>query len=266
MANFKSLYKSSKRSILMINIILYFLVFVSMIGQIVLNNWNNVFLCIITLLLFMIPYLINSKSQFTLPNVLEILILLFIFSAGILGEIQNFYSIFNYWDTILHTLNGFLCAAIGFALIDILNNTEKFHIALSPVFVAIVAICFSMTVGILWEFWEFGVDTIFYRDMQKDKIINTISSVSLNSKNENPPKVINNITKTIIYYTENNGEPVQLEISGGYLDVGLNDTMKDLLVNFFGAIIFSVIGILYINNRNKYKFLESFFPKRSKPL
>ena len=70
----------------------------------------------------------------------------------------------------LHTTNGFLMGAIGFALIDILNKSPNFHISLSPVFVAVVALCISMTVGVLWEFFEFGMDTLFSTDMQKDKI------------------------------------------------------------------------------------------------
>lgn len=246
----------NKRYILMINIILYFLVIASLVVQVIRHNWNNVFLCAITSLLFTVPYFINKKLQINLPNILEIIILLFIFSSEILGEIQNFYGIFKHWDTILHTLNGFLCAAIGFALIDILNNTEKFHICLSPIFVALVAICFSMTIGILWEFCEFGIDSFFYQDMQKDSIVSNISSVSFNNKNEKPPIRINNIEKTVIFYRNPSGELVQKQINGGYLDLGLKDTMKDLIVNFIGAIIFSIIGLLYIKDRDKYRFIE----------
>lgn len=248
----------NKRYILMINVILYFLVIASLVVQIFRNNWNNVFLCAITLVLFTIPYFVNKKLQINLPNVLQVIVLLFIFSSEILGEIQNFYGIFKHWDTILHTLNGFLCAAIGFALIDILNNTEKFHIHLSPVFVALVAICFSMTIGVLWEFCEFGVDTFLNQDMQKDSIVSNITSVSFNDKNEKPPISINNIEKTVVYYWNNDGELLEKQIAGGYLDLGLKDTMKDLIVNFIGAIIFSIIGLLYIKDRDKYKFIEKF--------
>lgn len=100
------------------------------------------FLGILTLILFTIPSIIDRKLNIKLPNALETVILLFIFSAEILGEIQNFYGIFKFWDTMLHTINGFLCAAIGFSLIDILNRSPKFHLKMSPIFVALVAFCF----------------------------------------------------------------------------------------------------------------------------
>ena len=80
------------------------------------------------------------------------------------------------WDTVLHTLNGFLMAAIGFALVDILNRNKKISFQLSPAFLAVVAFCFSMTIGVIWEFFEFGMDQIFHLDMQKDTIVNTIYS------------------------------------------------------------------------------------------
>ncbi len=175
------------------------------------------------------------------------------------GEVNNFYGFIPYWDTILHTLNGFLCAAIGFSLIDILNKNENFHMKLTPIFVALVAFCFSMTIGVLWEFLEYGVDSILREDMQKDTIIRDISSVYLDPEQDNNAIKIDNINKTLIYSTEN-GEEVITVIEGGYLDIGIKDTMKDLIVNFIGAITFSIIGLLYIQDRDGYKFAENFMP------
>lgn len=210
--------------------------------------------------LFLLPTIIQRSLNVTLPNTLEIIILLFIFSAEILGEINNFYGLFKHWDTILHTINGFLCAAIGFSLIDLLNRTERFHITLSPLFVALVAFCFSMTIGVLWEFFEFGVDKILRMDMQKDEIVSSISSVSLDPDNHNKPIVINNIRSTAIYSVDNQGNTLVTTIPNGYLDLGLNDTMIDLLVNFIGASVFSILGLLYIKDRDEYKFVEHFLP------
>ena len=79
----------------------------------------------------------------------------------------------------LHTTTGFLCAATGFALIDILNRNSKIKFQLSPIYVAVAAFCFSMTVGVLWEFFEFGMDRLFMMDMQKDTVVNAITSVML---------------------------------------------------------------------------------------
>ena len=256
----KEFYINDKKSTLIIYVILRFLVILSIIFQIIRNNWNNVFLGILTLFLFTIPYFVDKKLNISLPNALEIIILLFIYSAQILGEIQNFYGIFKHWDTILHTINGFLCAAVGFSLIDILNRYEKFHIHLSPAFVALVAFCFSMTIGVLWEFFEFGADSFFNTDMQKDRVVQSISSVTLNPEGKNNPISLDNISHTEIYSSNKNGESVVTTIENGYLDIGIKDTMKDLIVNFIGATVFSIIGLLYIKDRDEYKFAEKFIP------
>ncbi len=244
-------------------VVLRFLVILTMITQLLRGNYENVFMCILTLILFLIPTIIDKRLNIALPNALEIIILLFIFSAEILGEVQNFYGTFKHWDTMLHTINGFLCAAIGFSLIDILNRSEKFHSKMTPISVALVAFCFSMTVGVLWEFFEFGMDITFNTDMQKDRIIQTVSSVSLNPEGKNKPVTIKNIKNTTIQYIEN-GEEKTLTIADGYIDIGIRDTMKDLFVNFIGAVVFSIIGFLYIKDRDEYKFAEKFMPKLKK--
>lgn len=241
-------------------VVLRFFVIITMVTQLLRGNYENMFLCILTLVLFMIPSIIDKRLNITLPNALETIILLFIFSAEILGEVQNFYGIFKHWDTMLHTINGFLCAAIGFSLIDILNRSEKFHAKMTPISVALVAFCFSMTVGVLWEFFEYGMDTFFNTDMQKDRIIQTVSSVTLNPEGKNKPVTIRNIDKTTIHYLENGAEK-EITIVDGYLDIGIKDTMKDLFVNFIGAVMFSIIGWLYIKDRDEYKFAEKFMPK-----
>ena len=249
----------NKKATATVYFVLRFLVIVTLILQLLKGNYENVFMCLLTLVLFLIPIIIDRKLNIKLPNTLEIIIFLFIFSAEILGEVQNFYGIFKYWDSILHTINGFLCAAIGFSMIDILNRSNKFHKMLTPAFVALVAFCFSMTIGVLWEFIEYGMDKTFNTDMQKDRIVTTISSTLLNGEGKNQEEVIKNIEKTIIYGTLN-GEKTTITINGGYLDLGINDTMKDLIVNFIGAVVFSIIGLLYIKNRDEYKFAEEFMP------
>ena len=253
----------SKRN-MTIYLILRGLVILTLIRQIVLGNWNNVFLCGLTLVLFIIPAMIEKKLNLALPDALQVLILLFIYSAEILGEINEFYIVIPHWDTILHTLNGFLCAAVGFSTIDILNQKDFFHATMSPIFVALVAFCFSMTIGVMWEFFEFSADQILRYDMQKDTIVDTISTVKLDPDGKNKVVVINNIEKTIIQSRDKDGNLKEIIIEGGYLELGINDTMQDLIVNFIGAIIFSILGLLYIANRDKYKFAENFIPKLRK--
>ncbi len=227
-------------------------VIASLIMSFVRREYENAFVCVLCLTLFLAPTFIEKRLKIDLPSTLEIVVLLFIFSAEILGEIHNYYNKFPAWDTILHTINGFLFAAFGFSLLDIINRNSKFKFVLSPIYLAIVAFCFSMTIGIFWEFFEFGCDLIFATDMQKDFIINTISSVKLNPTGENVPVVVNNITSTVAGGTD-------LGING-YLEIGLYDTMKDLIVNFVGALIFSFIGFFYIKNRGRGEFARHFVP------
>ena len=144
-------------------------------------------------------------------------------------------------------------------MIDILNRSTKFHKMLTPAFVALVAFCFSMTVGVLWEFIEYGMDKTFNTDMQKDAIVTTVSSTLLNEEGKNKEEVIKDIEKATINGNYNGKESV-ITIDGGFLDIGLNDTMKDLIVNFIGAIVFSILGLLYIKNRDEYRFAEEFMP------
>lgn len=227
-----------------VELALMVLVAISIVRQFFLGNYHNMFLGILTLLLFMVPKLIEKKLRVEISIGLETVILVFIFCAEILGEINAFYVRIPIWDTILHTTNGFLMAAIGFALIDIFNRSERFSIKMSPFFVAFVAFCFSMTVGVLWEFFEFGMDWFFQTDMQKDWILPAISSVKLNPDGANVP------VKVAIESVMINGEEWNL---GGYLDVGIVDTMKDLMVNFVGAIVFSIVGVIYLRRRGEGK-------------
>lgn len=256
MKNIKEAYKENRKGVLVVYLLLRFLVILVMVRQIFLHNYWNAFLCILVLIQFLIPYFITKKLKIELPSIFEIIILLYIFSSEVLGEIQNFYGVFKHFDTVLHTLNGFLCAAVGFSLIDLCNNnSEKFN--LSPLYLTIVAFCFSMTIGVLWEFLEYSIDKVMLSDMQKDKLVTKISSVYLNPDGKNKAIVIDDINKTIIYTGD--GETI---IDGGYLDLGLNDTMKDLIVNFVGAVVFSIFGYLYVINRDKYKIAEKFMPKK----
>ena len=238
-------------------LVLRVLVILTLISQFLNGNFENVFFCVLSLVLFVMPTILERQLKIDLPNVLEIVILLFIFSAWILGEVQTYYTIFPYWDTILHTLNGFLCAAIGFSLVDLLNRHERVSLSMSPLFMAIVAFCFSMTVGVLWEFFECGMDLLFLGDMQKDAVVNTISSVMLDPSGGQRPQVIRDITDVIVVA---GGEEIALGL-GGYLDIGLLDTMEDLLVNFIGAVTFSIVGYFYVKNRGRGWFARNFIPK-----
>ena len=257
MNNQKNNTQTKEKVRITINLVLRILVIVSLIIQLFLREWGNAFLCVVTLLLFTLPKLIEDKYKIELPNVLESIVYIFIFASAILGEINNFYEKIPFWDTILHTLNGFICAGIGFSLVDLFNQNSK-RINLSPLYVAIVAFCFSMTVGVVWEFYEFTCDQVVKTDMQKDTIIKSISSVALNEKKENKPVKIYDIESTTIKTKDGK----EITINGGYLDIGLDDTMKDLFVNLIGAFVFSCIGYAYVKNREKNRFASNFIQKK----
>ena len=242
------------RSSFIVYFTLRILVIVMLVLQLLNRNYENVFFCGLTLLLLVMPSLVQVTFKVELPTTLEIFILVFIFAAEILGEISEFYLVFPFWDTVLHTINGFLAAAIGFSMVDLLNRSEKIVFNLSPLFTAIVAFCFSMTIGVIWEFFEFGMDQLLGYDMQKDTVIHALRSVTLDPEGRNVPYVISNITETVV-----NGRDLGI---GGYLDIGLIDTMQDLIVNFVGASVFSVIGFFFVKNRGKGRIVGRFIPRR----
>lgn len=225
------------RSTFVIFVILRILVIIVGVRQFFVGNYENVFLCAATLVLFMVPAFIEKLFKVHLPSILEIVVLVFIFAAEILGEIGDYYVKFAFWDTMLHVTTGFLAAAVGLSLIDILNRSTRIGLSLSPLFVALVSFCFSMTIGVLWEFFEFGADVLFLTDMQKDTVVTNISSVLLNPEPINKSIIIKDITETVV-----NGQSLGIN---GYLDIGLYDTMKDLFVNFVGAVTFSLFGFFY---------------------
>ncbi len=247
-------YHNSNRSSLIVYVILRTIIILIMIRQIFLAQWHNVFLCVLSLLLMFIPLFLRTTFKINLPSVLETTVFIFVFAAEILGEMANFYGHIPIWDTMLHTTTGFLAAAVGFGTIDLLNTHSK-RLNMTPLFVALVSFCFSMTVGVVWEFFEYSADTLLKTDTQKDEIITMISSVELHPEGKNQEVRINDIAYTIIF-DENDNELTRID--NGYLDIGLHDTMKDMFVNMVGAIVFSIFGFLYIYKRDKYKFAETF--------
>lgn len=249
----KKFYKENDKKTMIVFIILRLLIILCMIRELINGYYTNAMFCILSLFLFILPYIIEKTFKIDFPSALERIVFIFIFSAEILGEINNFYGNVPFWDVALHTVSGFLCGSIGFSLIYLLNKKAK-QIKLSPVFVALVSFCFSMTVGIVWEMFEYGMDVIFKTDMQKDEYVEVINTVELDPEFANNVVIVDGITYTIAY-DKNNNKLVEFD---GYLDIGLHDTMSDLIVNFIGAITFSVFGYLYVSNEEKYKLAGNF--------
>ena len=257
-------FTKGNRAALIVYQVLTVVVIAALVVQAIQGNYEHCFTCVLTLILFLVPNFLEKKLKVTMPQTLEVIIILFIFSAQMLGELRAFYLKFPWWDTMLHTMNGFLMAAIGFSLVDILNENENFKFDLSPMFIAVVSFCFSMTIGVLWEFFEFFADIVMEMDMQKDTIITAFSSVDFNSAGLNVPVRISGIDEIIMRggNLALDGAPInEYVVNGGYIDMGIIDTMNDLIVNFIGAVVFSVLGYVYIKNRGK-GFAAKFIPKR----
>ena len=217
------------------------------------GQWENAVTCLMTLGLLMIPSLLERKMHIGLPAVMEILMISFVFAANILGEIQAFYQKLPMLDTALHAVNGFICAGVGFGLINILNCDRRVKLSLSPLFVVLFSFCFSMTAGTVWEFFEFGMDVFFGKDMQKDAVVTAIRS-HLPAK-DGGMFIAENIKNTAV-----NGQGLGVD---GYLDIGLYDTMKDLLVNFAGAVVFNTLGFVYLKGRKRHTgFIKNFIPEK----
>lgn len=88
--------------------------------------------CVLTLGLLMLPLFIDRKLSVALPSVLETIVVLFVFAANVMGELGAFYEKIPIWDSLLHTVNGFICAGVGFGLTDILNRSERVNGASRP--------------------------------------------------------------------------------------------------------------------------------------
>ena len=218
------------------------------------GKWENVMTCVLTLALLMLPLFIERKLSVALPSVLETVVVLFVFAANVMGELGAFYEKIPIWDSLLHAVNGFICAGVGFGLTDILNRSKRVKMSLSPIFVCLFSFCFSMTAGTVWELFEFGMDALFGKDMQKDTLVSSISTHLLSGGGS--VVTISDIRDTAV-----NGQSLGVN---GYLDIGLYDTMKDLAVNFAGAAVFNTAGYFYLKGRKKHTaFIKNFIPSKS---
>ncbi|MDY5595323.1 MAG: hypothetical protein SPF59_06670 [Oscillospiraceae bacterium] len=231
--------------------VLRFIVIVSLVLSCIRKDYESAWVCVLVLVLYMLPRIVQQNFHIELPSALEIIILVLIFAGEILGELRSYFIYFPHWDTLLHTTSGFVSAAFGYSMVDLLNRNKPQHIQLSPIYLALVSFCFSMTVGVIWEFFEFGMDNFFHMDMQKDTVIHAFSSVNLDPTASNIPVRVEDITDVAV-----NGTSLGL---GGYLDIGLYDTMEDLFVNFIGALTFSVIGYFSAKS-GKNSIAKNFVP------
>lgn len=161
--------------------------------------------CLLGVAAMFLPSLIEKRWKFDIPNIMEVLYVIFLYCAIFLGEVRNFYYVVPHWDTILHTFSGAMLGALGFSVVSLMNDTEKWKLNLSPAFVAFFAFCFSITLGVIWEIYEFSFDGLLGLNMQKFALEDGKLLIGRNA---------------------------------------LLDTMKDLIVDGIGALVISIIGFI----------------------
>jgi len=166
--------------------------------------------CVMGVVVMMLPGILERKLRVVIPSGMLVAFAVFLFCGVYLGEVHYFYYKVPHWDTMLHTFSGFALGAVGFSLINILNKSESTPLSLSPAFAAVFAFCFAITIGVIWEIYEFTVDTLAGLNMQK--------------------------------YMLESGEMLIGRAA-------LADTMKDLIVDALGALVISVVGYVSMKNK-----------------
>jgi len=208
-------------------------------------------------LVLFVPYLLQKLFKIKFSPFLKIFLYFYIFGGATLGTIYNFHGMGIHWDTIMHVLTGFLAMGICIAIfrdmvkIDIIKK--------SPMYIVLSAFCLSVTIGSVWEFYEYGADKIFKTDMHDDVLINEIHSYLLQEENMRKTVSITGIEKTVLYDKDDN---LLFVIKGGYLDVGFNDVMKDMIVHAGASLVFAIMIFPYYKN-NKLRFMRHFVPERA---
>lgn len=164
--------------------------------------------CVLGVIVIHIPAFLERKFRFSIPRTLYIMYLIFLYCAIFLGEIRDYYYHVPHWDSILHTFSSLMSGAFGFMVVDILNRDRHTSINLSPLFVSVFAFCFSISIGTLWEIYEFAFDGLLGLNMQKFRLADG----------------------TLLIGHE-----------------ALTDTMKDIILDTLGALAASVIGFFHLH-------------------
>lgn len=212
----------------------YFLVLCALCYGIVISDFRIMFISMLVLFLYLFINYIDIIFSLNISFKLKLFIYFFLFCSEILGEVFDFYSIIPFWDNILHFLSSILFVYVGYLIFKTFigtMNCDILFILFSFMF------CFSISIAVLWEFVEYSSDMLLNSDMQKDNFVDNINTTLFSSVNNTIS--INNIYRTDIY--TNDG----ILSLNGYLDLGLSDTIEDLLISIYGSFITSFIIILF---------------------
>ena len=158
-----------------------FFIFIALVGSLLMGNFLNAGIAVLTFIITLIPPIIEKKLKIHYPSEFEITIMIFIYLSLVLGSIGKFYDRFPWWDLMLHTLSGVLIGLFGFSLVYILNRSSWKKIKLSRAFVALFAFCFAVSLGTLWEIYEYGFDNLFNWNMQRSGLDDTMWDLIVDS-------------------------------------------------------------------------------------
>lgn len=169
-----------KREFMFVNFFRVLLI-LAIVGTIFTANWLNLMITIFTLALTYLPSKIAERSHIYLIPEFHLIILIFVFAAMYLGEYHNYYLKYWWWDILLHTFSGVILGFVGFIFIFMFNKEQKINVLLSPTFIAIFSFTFAVTIGALWEIFEFSMDEIFGMNMQKSGLVDTMWDLIVDS-------------------------------------------------------------------------------------
>ena len=146
---------------------LLFIVAVEWVFLLLDARWLSLFLVTLIIATLLAPTLFRKKLDVDLPVEFHFTAVIFIFASLYLGEIQSFYQRFWWWDIALHASAGLLMGIVGFLLVYLLNASKRVELHMTPGFICLFAFFFAVTIGTLWEIFEFSVDRLFGLNMQK---------------------------------------------------------------------------------------------------
>jgi hypothetical protein len=123
--------------------------------------------CILGIVVMFLPSLVERRWHIAIPSLMYAAFVVFLYAAIYLGEIRSFYYRVANWDTILHGFSGLMLGSLGFSVVQLLNDLEKFRIRMSSLFVAFFAFLFAVGLGVVWEIYEYSFDGMLGLNMQK---------------------------------------------------------------------------------------------------
>lgn len=212
------------------------------------DRLNNIVICVFISALLVMPWVFERCFGVEMPTMLKVFLILLMIGGPVLGKIYKFYYRINHWDKLLHTSSGFLFAIIGSLLPQLMDKKNKEHsLALTVTY----AFFFTLSVAVIWEFFEYAMDRFFNMDMQQDTWVPSVNSYLLGTEKGVIGR-IPEISSVVV-----NGQEIAVN---GYLDIGLIDTMNDMLVCTMGGIIYCIFSVLYAHRIKAVAWFKNLMP------